>query len=155
MKRRHLRQDVIDVCKRARDLRPDMVFGADIIAGFPTETDAMFENTRALVEECDLTYLHVFPYSERDGTPAAKMPPVYPPTRKKRAKILRDLGDQIVIKRLDEYVGQEANVLIEKNNMGHSEHFLPVTFKETLAQGTLVRAKLVSHDGQKMAAVKI
>ena len=78
MKRRHLRQDVINVCAKARDLRPDMVFGADIIAGFPTETEEMFGNTMRIVEECDLTYLHVFPYSERNGTPAARMPQVDP-----------------------------------------------------------------------------
>ena len=152
MKRRHLRQDVIDVCERARKLRPDMVFGADIIAGFPTETDEMFENTRQIVEDCDLTYLHVFPYSEREGTPAAKMPPVYPPTRKARAKVLRELGDSQVTKRLDEYVGQTVDVLIEKDNTGHTPHFLPVRFAQNLGQGEIVRAKLLSHDGKVMLA---
>lgn len=152
MKRRHLRQDVIDVCARARRIRPDIVFGADIIAGFPTETDEMFENTRKIVEDCDLTYLHVFPYSERDGTPAAKMPQVYPPTRKSRAKILREIGEQQLVKRLSEYVGQEVDVLIEKNNTGHSPHFLPVRFeaKEKLAPGQLVRARLTGHDNTTM-----
>jgi len=91
MKRRHLRQDVLDVVKRARGYRPDMGFGADIIAGFPTETDEMFENTRRIIEECELPFLHIFPYSEREGTPAAKMPQVYPPLRKERAARLRFL----------------------------------------------------------------
>lgn len=152
MKRRHLRQDVIDVCERARKLRPDMVFGADIIAGFPTETDEMFENTRAIVEDCDLTYLHVFPYSEREGTPAAKMPPVYPPKRKARAKVLRELGEAQIVKRLDEYVGQTVDVLIEKDNTGHTPHFLPTRFEKDVRQGEIVRAKLLSHDGSVMLA---
>ena len=155
MKRRHLRQDVIDVCKRARDLRPDMVFGADIIAGFPTETDEMFENTRRIVDECDLTYLHVFPYSERDGTPAAKMPQVDPPVRKERAKILRDLGAEQLVKRLDEYVGHEVDVLVEKNNTGHTQHFLPVHFDQDLVQGQVIKAKCVSHNGKTMLAHSI
>jgi threonylcarbamoyladenosine tRNA methylthiotransferase MtaB len=155
MKRRHLRQDVIDVCDRARKLRPDMVFGADIIAGFPTETDEMFENTRAIVEDCDLTYLHVFPYSEREGTPAAKMPPVYPPTRKARAKVLRELGGAQIVKRLDEYVGQTVDVLIEKDNTGHTPHFLPTRFEKDVRQGEIVRAKLLSHDGTTMLAEPI
>ena len=89
MKRRHLRADAIEMCRRARDLRPDIVFGADIIAGFPTETDEMFENTLACVSECDLTFLHVFPYSPRPGTPAAKMPQVPGPLRKQRAARLK------------------------------------------------------------------
>ncbi|HEY0901841.1 MAG TPA: tRNA (N(6)-L-threonylcarbamoyladenosine(37)-C(2))-methylthiotransferase MtaB, partial [Micavibrio sp.] len=92
MKRRHLRHHVIEVCDKARKLRPDMAFGADIIAGFPTETEEMFANTLKIVEECDLTFLHVFPYSEREGTPAARMPQVAPPLRKERAARLRSLG---------------------------------------------------------------
>lgn len=155
MKRRHLRDDVIAVCDKARKLRPDVVFGADIIAGFPTETDEMFENTRAIVEECDLTYLHVFPYSEREGTPAARMPQVQNQKRKDRAAVLRDLGDQQLIRRLDEYVGAEVDVLIEKNNTGHTPHFLPVKFQENLAEGQLVRAKLTGHDNKRMKAVVI
>lgn len=155
MKRRHLRQDVMDVCEKARRLRPDVVFGADIIAGFPTETDEMFENTRAIVEDCDLTYLHVFPYSEREGTPAARMPQVDHKLRKDRAAILRDLGSKQLAKRLDEYVGAEVDVLIEKNSMGHTPHFLPVSFEEKLAEGQIVRAKLTGHDNERMKAVVI
>ena len=95
MKRRHLRADAIEMCQKARDLRPEMEFGADIIAGFPTETEKMFQNTLKCVEECDLTYLHVFPYSEREGTPAARIPDqVDPAVRKERAKRLRDLGQK-------------------------------------------------------------
>ncbi len=152
MKRRHLRDDVVAVCEKARRLRPDVVFGADIIAGFPTETDEMFENTRQLVKECDLTYLHVFPYSEREGTPAARMPPVYPPTRKARAKVLRELGDQNLIKRLNEFQGREATVLVEKNNTGHTEHFIPVKLSSNVAEGALVRVRLVSHNDKTMTA---
>jgi len=155
MKRRHLRDDVFAVCEKARRLRPGIVFGADIIAGFPTETEEMFENTRQLVEDCDLTYLHVFPYSEREGTPAAKMPSVYPPTRKARAKILRELGDANMIKRLNEFQGQEATVLVEKNNTGHTEHFIPVKFKTDVPEGALVRARLCGHDNKVMTAERI
>ena len=152
MKRRHLRDDVIAVCEKARRLRPDVVFGADIIAGFPTETDEMFENTRAIVEECDLTYLHVFPYSEREGTPAAKMPPVDHPIRKQRAKVLREAGEANLQKRLQENIGREVEVLIEKNNTGHTPHFIPVKFDTDLAEGTLVRAKLTGHNNNVMTA---
>src|SRR5471032_1627607 len=105
MKRRHTRADTIAFCDAVRRSRPDMVFGADIIAGFPTETDAMFENTRALVEEVNLTYLHVFPYSARVGTPAARMPQVPSPVRKERARILRAAGERQVAKHLAEQVG--------------------------------------------------
>ena len=150
MKRRHLRDDVIAVCKKARDLRPDIVFGADIIAGFPTETEEMFENTRRIVTECDLTYLHVFPYSEREGTPAARMPQVYPPLRKERAKILRDLGNEQVRRRCEEALHTEVDVLVEKNNTGHTPHFLPVRFDENIAQGTVVRAKLIDIQNNMM-----
>jgi len=144
MKRRHLRQDVIDVCKKARQLRPDMVFGADIIAGFPTETEDMFLNTLKIVEECDLTFLHVFPYSEREGTPAAKMPQVDPKSRKNRAATLRVSGDKQVHYFLKKYIGQTAQVLFEKNNMGRTEHFAPVKLDRDVTPGTLVDVHLKS-----------
>lgn len=150
MKRRHLRQDVIDVCQKARDLRPDMVFGADIIAGFPTETDQMFENSMRIVEECDLSFLHIFPYSERDGTPAAKMPQVEHAKRKERAAKLRDLGDKQVDRHVRSYVGQELDVLVEKNNIGRTPHFFEVQFKEDIAPGSLVNAHISSIENGKL-----
>ncbi|WP_417432255.1 tRNA (N(6)-L-threonylcarbamoyladenosine(37)-C(2))-methylthiotransferase MtaB [Kiloniella sp.] len=126
MKRRHSRQDVIDMVVKARALRPDVVFGADIIAGFPTETDEMFENTYRLVEELGLTYLHVFPYSERPGTPAAKMPQVPGNLRKERAARLRGAGQKAENLFMQGRVGTTAQVLIEKNGFGRTEHYAPV-----------------------------
>ena len=137
MKRRHLRQDVIDVCARARKLRPDIAFGADIIAGFPTETDEMFENTLRIVEECDLTFLHVFPYSERDGTPAARMPQVDPAIRKARAARLREAGERQLEKFMQAQVGKTAQVIVEQNNIGRSENFAEIDLGFTADQGSL------------------
>lgn len=151
MKRRHLRQDVIDVCKRARDLRPDMVYGADIIAGFPTETEEMFQNSLWIVEECDITYLHVFPYSEREGTPAARIPnQVHMPERKERAKRLRELGEAQVQKLLKANVGKEHIVLIEKGGVGRAENFLSVDVPEDLTVGSLACIKAVAVGDQKL-----
>lgn len=126
MKRRHLRQDVINFVDHVRTLRPDVVFGADIIAGFPTESDEMFENTRRLVQEAELTYLHVFPYSEREGTPAAKMPQVAKPLRKQRAAILRAEGEKQLQKFLYSRIGKTERVLVENNGTGRTEHFAEV-----------------------------
>lgn len=139
MKRRHLRADAIAMCDRARAYRPDIAFGADIIAGFPTESDEMFTNTLNIVEECDLTFLHVFPYSERPGTPAAKMPQVFPEVRKERAARLREKGDEQLKKFLKFHVKQERQVVVEKDNLGHTEHFAPVRLDRTFAPGALVR----------------
>ncbi len=129
MKRRHLRADVIETCRRARAARSDVVFGADIIAGFPTETEAMFQNTLDIVAESGLTYLHVFPYSERPGTPAARMPAVAKPLRKERAARLRAAGEQAVARFLEMTVGTTAKVLVEKLGFGRSEHFAPVALE--------------------------
>ncbi len=142
MKRRHSRQDVIDVCKKAKALRPEMAFGADIIAGFPTETDAMFENTLRLVEECGLTFLHVFPYSEREGTPAAKMPQVNPAIRKKRAAQLRTLRSSQMQKFLAANVGREVEVLVEKDGMGRAENFASVQLDQALEIGSLAFVRI-------------
>ncbi|MCZ4282395.1 tRNA (N(6)-L-threonylcarbamoyladenosine(37)-C(2))-methylthiotransferase MtaB [Kiloniella laminariae] len=130
MKRRHLRQDVVEMVNRARALRPDVVFGADIIAGFPTESDEMFENTFRLVEELGLTYLHVFPYSERPGTPAAKMPQVPGNLRKERAARLRSAGEAAEQLFLHSRVGKTAQVLVEKNGFGRCEHYAPIQIEE-------------------------
>jgi threonylcarbamoyladenosine tRNA methylthiotransferase MtaB len=142
MKRRHLRNDVIEVCKRARSYRPDMAFGADIIAGFPTETESMFQNSLNIVEECDLTFLHVFPYSERDGTPAAKMPQVNPAARKDRAARLRALGETQLGKFLRSHIGHERMVVVEKDNIGRTEHFAEVRLDQALPAGSLAQVRV-------------
>jgi threonylcarbamoyladenosine tRNA methylthiotransferase MtaB len=150
MKRRHLRADALAMCLRARAARPDMVFGADIIAGFPTETDEMFENTRALVEECDLTYLHVFPYSARNGTPAAKMPQVPLATRKARAAILRELGEKQVLKFLSAQLGHIRQCVIEKDRLARTEHFAPVLIDKDLPQGALANIQIYELQGDRL-----
>jgi len=153
MKRRHLRSDAIEMCKRARDYRPDMVFGADIIAGFPTETDEMFQNTADIIAECDLTFLHVFPYSERPGTPAANIPAdkqVPPPIRKERAKILRDLGQPQMEKFLLFHVKQKRQAIVEKGGIGRTEHFAPVTLDKEMPIGSLVDVMIHGVEGDKL-----
>jgi threonylcarbamoyladenosine tRNA methylthiotransferase MtaB len=128
MKRRHSRADAIAFCTRARRVRPDIAFGADIIAGFPTETEAMFANTLDLVEACDLAFLHVFPYSERPGTPAARMPAVPVAERRARAARLRRAGAAALARFLERRVGRTLEVLVEKDGFGRSEHYAPVSF---------------------------
>lgn len=150
MKRRHLRQDVIDFCRKCRDLRPGIVFGADIIAGFPTETEEMFLNTLALVTECDLTYLHVFPYSEREGTPAARMPQVAKPIRKERARRLRNAGAAAVARHYARRVGSTAQVVVEDNGIGRSEDFMAVTLDRESPPGTLVNVRIVRAEGEQI-----
>ena len=142
MKRRHLRHHIKEVCDKARSLRPDIVFGADIIAGFPTEDDDMFENTRRAVEECDLTFLHVFPYSPRPGTPAAKMPQVDGNIRKARAKILRDIGEAQMQKHALTLVGKTLPVLMEKNNKARTPYFNEVQLAgDPVQSGSLINVK--------------
>ncbi len=141
MKRRHSREDVMAVCRKARDLRPGIVFGADIIAGFPTETDEMFENTLRLVEECDLTFLHVFPYSPRPQTPAAKMPQVDLSIRKERAAQLRDLGTRQLAKFNESQNLTTCSVIIEQGNIGRSEHFAEIMLDRESLMGSLVMAE--------------
>lgn len=126
MKRRHLRDDAIRMCEEFRKRRPDVVFGADLIAGFPTETEEMFQNTLKIVDECNLTYLHVFPYSKRPGTPAARMPQVKSDLIKDRAKRLRELGERKELEFLKAQVGLNAKVLVESDTLGRTEHFCPV-----------------------------
>lgn len=150
MKRRHLRQDVIDVCARARTLRPDMVFGADIIAGFPTETDEMFENSLKLVEECDLTFLHVFPYSPRVGTPAAKMPQVDGAIRKERAAKLRVLGEVQLSRFLTRHASGMAQIVVEQGNIGRTEHFAEVMIDNKMPLGSLVKVNINGIQGDKL-----
>ncbi|MEC7577119.1 MAG: tRNA (N(6)-L-threonylcarbamoyladenosine(37)-C(2))-methylthiotransferase MtaB [Pseudomonadota bacterium] len=155
MKRRHLRDDAIAMAKRARELRPDIVFGADIIAGFPTETDEMFENTLKIVDECDLSFLHVFPYSEREGTPAARMPQVDHPIRKERAARLREAGERQVDALLRKHVNSTREVIVEAGNIGRTEHFLPVKLDKDLEQGTLATVEISDkiEDGKLIGRV--
>lgn len=151
MKRRHNRDDILRFAEKARALRPDIVFGADIIAGFPTETDAMFENTLKIVEEAGLTWLHVFPYSEREGTPAARMPQVEKQLRKDRAAQLRKAGEKQVKAFLHSQVGQTRQVLVEKDGIGHTEHFAPVKM-DTAIPGELCTVLIKSHGNVCLAA---
>lgn len=144
MKRRHLRADAIQMCERARAYRPDIAFGADIIAGFPTETEEMFQNTLNIADECGLTFLHVFPYSERPGTPAAKMPQVDPALRKERAARLRAKGEERLQTFLTFHVKQLRQVIVEKDNYGHTEHFAPVRLDQPLEAGSLVQVETLS-----------
>ncbi|MEL6648661.1 MAG: tRNA (N(6)-L-threonylcarbamoyladenosine(37)-C(2))-methylthiotransferase MtaB, partial [Pseudomonadota bacterium] len=140
MKRRHLRNDAIRFCEEAKRLRPEMTFGADIIAGFPTETEAMFENSRRLVAECDLTWLHVFPYSPRPGTPAGRMPQVHGAEIKARAADLRALGRARVAAHLAEQQGQVHKVLMESPRMGRTEQFAETLFDADRREGEIVTA---------------
>jgi threonylcarbamoyladenosine tRNA methylthiotransferase MtaB len=155
MKRRHSRSDSISFCAELRRLRPDIVFGADLIAGFPTETDAMFENTERLVEECGLTYLHVFPFSPRPGTPAARMPPVERATVKDRAARLRAHGAAALNRFLEAQVGQTRDVLLEKNGMGRTRQFAEIRLAGWTAPGaSLVHARVTGHaDGRLQGEV--
>ena len=150
MKRRHLRDDAIRFCEDARRLRPDMTFGADIIAGFPTETEAMFRNSLALVDDCHLTWLHVFPYSPRPGTPAARMPQVNGNDIRDRAARLRAAGEAAVLRHLDAQVGKSHMVLTEGPRMGRTEHFAEVTFNSDQPEGALVETRIAGHNGTQL-----
>jgi len=145
MKRRHLRDDAIQFCETARKLRPDMTYGADIIAGFPTETDAHFENSMRLVRDCELTWLHVFPYSPRTGTPAARMPQVNGKTIKSRAAELRRIGQDQVTKHLSQQIGKTHHILMENPNMGRTEQFTEVHFETPQTTGAIVSADITAH----------
>jgi threonylcarbamoyladenosine tRNA methylthiotransferase MtaB len=154
MKRRHLRADAIAFCARIRELRPDVVFGADIIAGFPTETEEMFENSLKLVDECGLTHLHVFPFSPRPGTPAARIPPVAKPVVKERASRLRAKGEAALARYLDGEIGSTRDVLVEKSGIGRTAHFTLVELPETLAAnpGDIVSVAITGHTNRALVA---
>ncbi len=145
MKRRHSRAESIRFCDKVRSLRPDMVFGADIIAGFPTETDDMFARSLDLVEECGLTYLHVFPYSPRPGTPAAKMPQIDGGTIKQRARVLRQHGGEARSRFFQGLVGERFEVLAEKDRMARTPHFAPVRIDREVAPGDIVTVEIGSY----------
>jgi threonylcarbamoyladenosine tRNA methylthiotransferase MtaB len=149
MKRRHLRADAIAFCDHVRRLRPDIALGADIIAGFPTETEEMFSRSVDLVEECGLTFLHVFPYSPRPGTPAARMPQVAGSAVKERAKRLRATGEEALRKRLAAEMGATREVLIESGTQGRTEHFLPVAIRGD-APGAVRSLVVTGNDGVRL-----
>jgi threonylcarbamoyladenosine tRNA methylthiotransferase MtaB len=147
MKRRHSRAEAIAFCDDVRAVRPDIVFGADFIAGFPTETDEMFQRTLDLVEECGLTHLHVFPFSPRPGTPAARMPQVAHAVAKERAALLRALGERRLAAHFAAQVGRELDVLAERGGLARARDFTPVRVEE-LAAGAIARVRVSSADGK-------
>jgi threonylcarbamoyladenosine tRNA methylthiotransferase MtaB len=149
MKRRHARRDAIEFCAQVRRLRPDIALGADIIAGFPTETEDAFARSEALIEECGLTFLHVFPYSPRPGTPATRMPQVAGQMIKQRAKRLRTAGEAALRRRLISEVGATREVLIESDRQGRTEHFLPVAVSSN-RPGAVRRLAISGHDGMRL-----
>jgi threonylcarbamoyladenosine tRNA methylthiotransferase MtaB len=152
MKRRHLRDDAIRFCEEVRRLRPDMVFGADIIAGFPTETEEMFARSLAIVDECGLTHLHVFPFSPRPGTPAARMPQVARDVVKERAKRLRAKGEAALAAHLDAMVGRTFSVLAETDRVARTGHFTPVRLARDVAPGSILTVTVSGHDGREALA---
>jgi threonylcarbamoyladenosine tRNA methylthiotransferase MtaB len=147
MKRRHLRDDAIRFCETVRGLRPDIAFGADIIAGFPTETEEMFQRSIELVDACGLSSLHVFPYSARPGTPAAKMPPVPADQIKDRARRLREKGAEALSRHLDRLIGSEQEILVERGGIGRTPCFTPVRVGDGQIAGTVMMAKIKMHNG--------
>ena len=152
MKRRHLRDDAIRFCEEARRLRPDIVFGADIIAGFPTETEEMFVNSIRLVEDCGLTFLHVFPFSPRKGTPAARMPQVKGPVIKDRAARLRAAGDLALSRHLSAQVGVEHRILMEGPRLGRTGQFTEVAFASDQPEGQIVTARISGFADGRLTA---
>jgi len=149
MKRRHLRDDSIGFCADIRAVRPDIVFGADLIAGFPTETEAMFENTLKLVEDCGLSHLHVFPFSPRDGTPAARMPQLNRGLIKQRAARLRAVGDEAYRAHLSNLAGTRQRILIERDGLGRTEGFT-LAAVDAGAPGQIVERVVTGHDAQRL-----
>ena len=149
MKRRHSRQDVLDFVVKARKVRPDSVFGADIIAGFPTETDEMFDNTLKLVSEAKLQYLHVFPYSAREGTPAAKMPQVNVDIRKKRAASLREAGKIELQEHLRNHLGKKLTAIVEKEFFARGEDYSAIRLSKSAVVGDIIEVEIADIDLDK------
>jgi threonylcarbamoyladenosine tRNA methylthiotransferase MtaB len=152
MKRRHLRADAIAFCKQVRRLRPDTVFGADLIAGFPTETDAMFQRSLDLVDECGLTQLHVFPFSPRPDTPAARMPQLHHTIVKERARRLRERGAAALKQFLDGEIGATRRVLTELHGLARTEQFTPVKLAKPTEAGAFIDLQIAAHDGRQLLA---
>ena len=147
MARRHCRQDVLELCAEIRAVRPDVVFGADFIAGFPTETEAMHKNTEALIREAGITHLHVFPYSIRPGTPAAKMPQIPIPIRKERARRLREIGEELLLRYMESRINTKAVVLYETDGKGLCEQYLSVKIGTGFQSGEFVPVLLTGIAG--------
>jgi threonylcarbamoyladenosine tRNA methylthiotransferase MtaB len=153
MKRRHSRADAISFCAKVRQHRPDIVFGADLIAGFPTETDTQFRNTLTLADDCGVSFLHVFPFSARNGTPAARMPMLPRPLVKERARKLREKGDTAIRRHFAAEIGRRRSVLAEgTGDEGHSEHFTRVLLARPVSRGTIVDVTISGHDGRRLLA---
>lgn len=146
MKRRHLREDAINKINKIRSVRPDVVFGADLIAGFPTETEEMFNNTIKLVEECNISFLHVFPFSPREGTPASRMPQLNREIIKKRAKILRELGNEQILKYYNKLENTEINLIVESESRGRSDGFARVNLNQNYGNGNLIKMLVTGSD---------
>ena len=155
MKRRHSRAEAIALTRRLRRLRPDIAFGADIIAGFPTETEAQFENSVRLVADCGLSFLHVFPYSPRPGTPAARMPQVDRRAVKARAARLRAAGEEALARHLSGHVGREAEALAESGRAARLADFTPLELDDEAGAGRLVRARITGHDGRRLTGERL
>ena len=158
MKRRHTREDAIAFCHEIKTKRPDMVFGADIIAGFPTETDEMFENSLKLVETCEIVWLHVFPFSPRPDTPAAKMPQLSGETIRERARLLREAGDKVRLNWLETQIGSTLKGLIEKPGQARSETFAMIDFsneEDNSPIGDIYNFEITGHDGSKLIGKRL
>ena len=151
MKRRHLREDAINKINKIRSVRPDVVFGADLIAGFPTETEEMFNNTIKLVEECNISFLHVFPFSPREGTPASRMPQLNREIIKKRAKILRELGNKQVLKYYNKLENTEINLIVESESRGRSDGFAKVNLNQDYGNGNLIKMLVTGSDSSGLS----
>ena len=155
MKRRHGRADAVQFCDRVRRLRPDMVFGADLIAGFPTETDAMFRNTERLVDDCGLTFLHVFPFSRRPGTPADRMPQVEGAAIRERAGKLRQKGQAALAAHLDAQIGRELELLVEREGLGRARGFAEVKVDTDAEAGELLDVRVTGSDGLRLRGERL
>ena len=155
MKRRHNREDAVHLCQRLRAARPEFTFGADLIAGFPTETEEMFENSRSIISEIGIPWLHVFPYSAREGTPAAKIPPLDGPTIRKRAKILREEGARVKAAHLKSRIGQHDMALFEETGLGRLPDFTLVKLDNPPKAGSLARVKINASDNEQALGVLV
>ncbi len=152
MKRRHSRADASAFCEQVRRLRPDVVFGADIIAGFPTESEDMFSRSLDLIDECGLTQLHVFPFSPRPGTPAARMPLIDRSIVKDRARRLREKGEAALRRHLDLEIGARRSVLAEARGLARTEQFVPVRLSAPIRPGVILDVTMTGHDGRQLLA---
>jgi threonylcarbamoyladenosine tRNA methylthiotransferase MtaB len=155
MKRRHNREQILEFCQKARKLRPDITFGADIIAGFPTESEENFQNSLNLIKEAGIIFNHIFPYSTRKGTPAAKMPQISSNIKKDRARRLREAGQNELENFLDQQIGKNAKIILEENNIGRCENFVAVNIenlKENLKIGDIFQVNITHREGAKLFA---